>query len=246
MALMVDELLSDARLDLAEAVAALAGIVLGSLSFDDVLNEVVDIAKRTVDGAFEVSITVAERSPQTAASTSPFAVAVDERQYQAGYGPCLDALRHRTTVVVADQATETRWRAYTPRAVEAGVGSSVSVPLDVDDKPVGALNIYGNVPHAFSLDAIATAEQLGQYASVVLNNAGLYFSATARAEQMAEAMQTRAVIEQAKGVLMCGRRCTADDAFGVLVKLSQQSGRKLHAVAKALIDQIPGNAPLDL
>ena len=76
------------------------------------------------------------------------------------------------------------------------------------------------------------------YAGVVLNNAEMYYSATTLAEQMAEAMGSRAVIEQAKGALMAIRRCSADEAFAFMVQLSQKSHRKLRGVAQGIIDEI--------
>ena len=79
---------------------------------------------------------------------------------------------------------------------------------------------------------------MAAYAGIVLNNVGLYFSATSRADQMAEAMRSRAVIEQAKGILMGQRQCNSDEAFSILVRLSQQSHRKLRDVAMALVDHV--------
>jgi GAF domain-containing protein len=226
------------EIDTTAAVRELVGIVLAEQSFEEVLGRVVDVSKRSLDGAFEVSVTMEGRIPLTAATTSPaFTTPPDEAQYDAGYGPCLDALRLGETVIVTDQSTEDRWPAYSPRAIAAGVGSSVSVPLLIEDRHVAALNIYGARPYAFTADDIATAEDIADHAAVVLANADLYFSAESRADQMAEAMQSRAVIEQAKGILMGGRRCDADAAFAILVRLSQSSGRKLHDVAQALVDQ---------
>ena len=74
----------------------------------------------------------------------------------------------------------------------------------------------------------------------MLNNAGLYFTATTRADQLAESPRSRAVIDQAKGILMGTRRCTAEEAFDILVRLSQQSQRKLRDVANALVEQTTG------
>jgi GAF domain-containing protein len=235
---MVDELVEDEQMELGEAIASLARIVLANQEFETVLVRLTQVAKRTVAGAFEVSVTMEGRHPATVACTAEFAANVDESQYDAGYGPCLDALRYGKTVIVEDQATEKRWPEYSPDAAAAGVGSSVSVPLMVNDRHGAALNIYGADPGAFSPEAVRVAETLGVYAAVVLTNADLYFTATSLAEQMAEAMASRAVIEQAKGVLMGGRRCNAEEAFGILVKLSQQSHRKLRDVAQAVIDQI--------
>jgi GAF domain-containing protein len=235
---MVDEVVSPDRIDLGEAVALLASIVLGHESFELVIERLTAVAKRAVPGAFEVSVTMRDSSPVTVAATDSFASAIDQAQYEAGYGPCLDALRAGRTVVVEDQNSETRWPQYSPRAVELGVGSSVSVPLQIADEHAAALNVYGDHPHAFTPDAVRAAEDLSVYTAVVVNNADLYYTATSRAEQMSEAMASRAVIEQAKGVLMAGRRCTADDAFGILVRLSQESHRKLREVAQAVVDDI--------
>jgi AmiR/NasT family two-component response regulator len=112
------------------------------------------------------------------------------------------------------------------------------VPLLIEDKHIAALNIYGSEPHAFSAEAVQSAEDLAVYAAVVINNADLYFGATAKADQLSEAMSSRAMIEQAKGVLMGGRRCGADEAFEILVKVSQQTHRKLRDVAQSIIDQV--------
>jgi GAF domain-containing protein len=190
-----------------------------------------------IPGAAEVSVTMQNAHPVTVASTGRLASEVDESQYEAGYGPCLDAIRLGHTVIVDDQATETRWPLYSPRAFEAGVRSSLSVPLPVDEIHVGAFNIYGVAPRAFDAEAVTEAEGLAGYAAIVLNNAHLYFHAAGRAEQMAEAMRSRAVIEQAKGILMGARRCSADEAFDVLVRISQESNRKLNVVAQTLVDQ---------
>ena len=158
-------------------------------------------------------MTIENSQPRTVASTGSMAEQADDAQYDAGHGPCLDALRHGRTVVVRDQTIETRWPDYSPRAVEAGVRSSVSVPLPVDEENVGGLNVYGRQIDGFDEQAVEIAERLASHAGIILNNAGLYFTASARADQLTEAMQSRAIIEQAKGILMGTRRCTADEAF---------------------------------
>lgn len=231
---MVDE--HSVALGATDPIRELAGIVLAELSFVGVLQRATHVVKRAIPGAAEVSVTMQNGQPTTVAASGQLAVDVDESQYDAGYGPCLDAIRLAQTVVVKDQTAEVRWPEYSPRAVEAGIGSSVSVPLALDGPPIGAFNIYGRAPHAFSDEAVKAAEDLAVFASAVLSNAGLYFTASARAEQMTEAMRSRAVIEQAKGILMGSRHCDADEAFALLVELSQKTHRKLHVVAQALVD----------
>ena len=235
---MVEEMIRTERMALPEAIAALGVIVLSDKSLEDVLGCLAEVTKQAVDGAFDVSITMHERRPATAASTSDFARTIDDFQYDAGAGPCLTALEERRTIVVDDQEVDPRWPEYGARAAAAGLRSSLSVPLLVEDRHVAALNIYGVERDAFGPHSVQAAEDLSVYAAVTLNNADLYFSATSLADQMTTAMQTRSVIEQAKGVIMGGRRCNAEEAFAVLVKESQTSHRKLRDVAQSIIDEI--------
>jgi transcriptional regulator with GAF, ATPase, and Fis domain len=227
---------SHGRMSVSDAVAELASLLLADHSFDAVLDRTADIAKRVVAGADEVSVTVQNGRPTTAAFTGQLALDVDESQYQAGYGPCLDAIRLGQTILVEDQTTEPRWPEYTPRAAEAGIRSSLSVPLSVDDRHGGAFNIYSLQTHTFDAVAVDHAQELAAYTAVVLNNAHLYFTAASRADQLTEALRSRAVIEQAKGILMGARHCNADEAFTILVKLSQDTHVKLHAVAQTVVD----------
>ncbi|MFL6136214.1 MAG: ANTAR domain-containing protein [Frankiaceae bacterium] len=235
---MTDYLSGSGPLDAHQALRALSGIVLGDHSFDAVLQRATVVAKRTIPGAAEVSVTVKNGPPTTVAASGRLAEQADEAQYATGTGPCLDAIRLGQTIVVEDQATEDRWPEYVVRALAAGARSSCSVPLPVDTRIIGAFNAYGIEPHAFDEVSIKVAQDLAAYAGIVLNNVGLYFTATSRADQMAEAMKSRAVIEQAKGILMSQRHCSADEAFDILVRLSQQSHRKLREVAQALVDHV--------
>jgi AmiR/NasT family two-component response regulator len=77
-------------------------------------------------------------------------------------------------------------------------------------------------------------------AAVAMANSHLYDSQAALAHHMQTAMASRAVIEQAKGIVMGERHCSADEAFQLLVKLSQRTDRKLRDVAQALVDRAAG------
>jgi GAF domain-containing protein len=221
------------------ALLALAGVALGDTTLEAVLARTCEIGKAAVPGAHEVSVTLVEKgAPRTAAHTGDIALAADRTQYAVGAGPCLEAASTGQPVVVNDLRAESRWPDYVPAARHVGVQGSLSVPLRVDDDLVGALNIYSVEPDAFDPDAIDAAVDLARYAGIVLTNADLYRRATTKVEQMQAAMQSRAVIEQAKGILMWQRRCTADEAFEVLVRLSQESHRKLREVAELIVHQV--------
>ncbi len=216
----------------------LSRIVVGDVALDEVLTRVAQVAKDTVPGADEVSVTMVHRDhPSTAASTGDLALGLDERQYAEGYGPCLHAARSGETMLVSDMSTETRWPKFAAQGVQDGALSSLSVALPLHQETVGALNIYARTRDAFDEDAQQIATHLAGYAAVAMVNVSLYVTTAALSAQMKHAMQSRAVIEQAKGILMGERRCSADEAFAILAKISQDTNRKLRDVATALVEQ---------
>lgn len=223
------------------AVRALAGIILGDADTDSVLRRACEAAKAVLPGADDVSVTLVEQStPRTAAATSELARQADQMQYDAGNGPCLEAARTGSAVLVRDVATEHRWPDYVPAVRETGVRGSLSVPLEVEGDAVGALNIYSTRLGAFDEEAVDVAFDLAHYASLVLTATDEWNRATSLAQQLESAMEYRAVIEQAKGILMAQRRCSPEEAFDVLVRLSQESHRKLRDIARMLVEQTSG------
>jgi GAF domain-containing protein len=218
------------------AFAELGRIKLGETDLTGVLDRVATLARHTIPGAGEVSITlVPDRGPYTAASTGELALRLDEWQYELGEGPCLTAAAEESTVSVPDLSADTRWPDWADRARTTGAGSSLSVGLPILDDVKGALNLYGDHPAAFDEDAITRAQTFAGHAGIALANAHLYAATANTAQHMQAAMESRAVIEQAKGIIMGERRCTADEAFTILTKVSQDSNRKLRDVAAALV-----------
>lgn len=139
-------------------------------------------------------------------------------------------------MLVPDMSAESRWPEWASRAHEAGAASSLSIGLPIQEATVGALNIYGAAAEVFN-DQVELAQTLAGYAAIALANVHLYESTATLAQQMQEAMQSRAVIEQAKGIIMGQRRCSAEEAFAILAQVSQDSNRKLREVAESLVDR---------
>ena len=219
-----------------DAFAELAKITLVDHSLDRVMDKIAALAKSTLGLNGEVSVTLVERGePSTIASTGPLAVALDERQYDRGYGPCLDCIDGGEPLIVHDMATEERWPDWAKSAADLGAGSSMSIPVPLQREVLAALNIYSVEHDAFDDGAVELATTFAAYAGVALANMHLYEAQGQVAEQLQQAMQSRAVIEQAKGILMGERRCTAQQAFDVLVRLSQDTNRKLRDVAEMLV-----------
>jgi GAF domain-containing protein len=216
----------------------LASIGLADHSLETVMQKVAVLTRRTVPGAASVSVTFIERgAARTVAFDGQLAMDLDERQYERGYGPCLDCIAGGEPVVIDQMSVDPRWPGFAQDAVAAGAGSSLSIPVPVQREVDAALNIYGTTEHAFSGDDVALARTFAAHAGVALANMHLYEVQSDVAVQLQAAMRSRAAIEQAKGILMGGRRCTAEEAFDILVKLSQDSNRKLRDVAQALLDQ---------
>ena len=232
-------------LEPADAFGRLGRIKLGETDLRGVLDQVAQLAKQTLPGADEVSVTlISGNGASTAATTGQLALNLDEWQYGRGHGPCIDASASHTTLSLPDMTTEGRWPDWAAQAVAAGVGSSLSIGLPIHEQVTGALNIYATKPEAFDSDAIILGQTFAGYAAVALANAHLYDAQANLAQQMQAAMQSRAVIEQAKGIIMGSRRCTADEAFAILTKISQDTNRKLRDVAAAVVaSAAPGNQP---
>lgn len=225
------------RLDPTEAFAQLALIRHGEMDLSAVLQRICDIAVRTIPGAHEVSVSlIRDSKPATAAYTGDISLACDESQYETGYGPCLDAAQGGEVQLVEDMRTEQRWPDYTPKAVAAGVRSSMSIGLPVQQAVTGALNVYAIDAGALSSESIELGQAIAGYAAVALANAHLYASTAALAAQMQEAMESRAVIEQAKGILVAQQGCTPTQAFDLLAAASQTSNRKLRDIAAAIVE----------
>jgi hypothetical protein len=116
------------------------------------------------------------------------------------------------------------------------VHSSLSIGLPLRESVSGALNVYAREPHAFDDDAVILAETFAGYAAVAMANAHLHDGPATLAGPGRSRMDNRAVLEQAKGIIMAERRCTADEAFTILAKLAEYSHREIHDVATALTD----------
>jgi GAF domain-containing protein len=222
----------------AEALERLGRLSLRDLSMAGLLQTVADVTKTVMPGHTEASVSLLVKDrPSTVASTGQLAHDLDETQYDRDYGPCLHAARTGELTGIADTRTDSRWPDYMPRAAEHGALSSLSVPLVIaeDEQVSGALNIYAREPHAFDEDSRSAATKFAPYAAVAAGNLHAYRSAVDRADNLQAALETRGVIDQAKGILMDRHKLTADQAFQVLARKSMRSGRKLYAVAYDLV-----------
>jgi GAF domain-containing protein len=228
--------LSQSSIDPTEAIAELGRIRLSDSDLQGVLSRVAKLAKRALPNTEEVSVTLIDgRGAYTVAFTGALALELDEQQYAKGEGPCLAAATTGQTHAITDIADETRWPAWTAAAARAGVKSSLSIGMPIKENVRGALNVYSRQVDAFDENVVQLTQTFVGYAVVAMANAHLYDSTATLARQLQAAMESRAVIEQAKGIIMAERRCSPNEAFEILAKLSHDSNRKLRDVAAALV-----------
>lgn len=213
---------------------------LATLSFADhtlqsVLQKVTDLAAGIVRGEPAASVTVLRGDrPSTVAASGPLAREFDEVQYRSGSGPCLHAAWTGSPVLIADTRTDDRWAELARYAAEHGCRSTLSCPLPAREAVTGSLNLY-TAGAAADEHALRLLARFAASAVVPVSNMYLYSSAVHRAEHLAVALESRAVIERAKGILMERYRMTPDQAFQALAQVSMDTNRKVRELAEELV-----------
>lgn len=221
--------------------AKLAGIALTEPDLDTALIAVTRVAVGTVEACDGCSLTMRDRGvPAAPVASDDWALELDRLQFVEQEGPCLDCMREGSVMRTPDLAGDGRFPNYGPKAAERGAQSTLSLPLVADGRTVGALNLYSRHPDAFDSETVAVGELLAAHASLAISAATAYYSSRDLAEQMRQALDSRAVIEQAKGVLLAQHGGKPDDAFAMLVELSQRSNRKLRDVAQSVVESVEG------
>jgi hypothetical protein len=224
----------------------LAALLLAEETVPGLLEVIVGLAVPTVPGvdAASVSLVVHHGKQLQATGAGPPAVrAADQVQYEHGGGPCLQAIRTGQEVAVSLPAPQ--WAAFSAAAGALGFASVRSLPLRVRDKTLGALNLYSLSGHSPDGYALTAARALAGQAAVVLVNASTLMSARLANRHLLDALESRDVIGQAKGILMARHGMSADQAFDDLRQASQRNGRKLRDVAADVVDAVaPRSQPL--
>lgn len=233
--------------DLPVVADSLQELLLTAPAIETFLQEVSMLASGLLDPVASVGITVHQGGePLTVASSDDRAPLIDEEQYTVGQGPCLESMKTGRVVEVKDQRTDTRWGDYPARARSHGVLSSLSLPLLVDGRSLGALNLYSNErADAFGDDIREQAMVFAERASVALTLTLRYNQQANTSIQLEQALSSRTLIDQAVGILMAEQRCNAHVAFDLLRRHSQTQNRRLRDVAKDIITRVSGAPPAE-
>jgi GAF domain-containing protein len=224
--------------DLAAMFARTAQDLLSRHGYQDTLDGIVAAALDAVSGCEYAGVmTVRGPAVESPAVSDPLVVRLDDEQRRAGEGPCLEVLVTRDPVLrTEDLQSDPRWPVFGPAAAKLGVRSMLSVELTVGRNENAALNLYASAPNAFDDEAVQLGQIFGMHASMAL--------ARARLEtQLRTAVDSRAGIGQAVGILMERHRVTAEAAFEMLKVASQKLNIRLRDVAEQVVrtGQEPGD-----
>jgi hypothetical protein len=179
---------------------------------------------------------------ETAASTDPWAAALDGLQITVGSGPLLDAIE-AGTCATPDLGADRRWPQLTASDASGTIGATFSHRLVVSGDDTGALTCYSRRADGFDAAAIHTGDILAAHAAVALERAFDRLTVEARTEAWQQALASRDVIGQAKGILMQQRNVDADQAFLDLRYASQRLNRKVRDIAEQIVTErrLPGS-----
>lgn len=156
-------------------------------------------------------------------------------QEQQQEGPSIDAVRTGTVITCADLGADDRWPAYGTRAQEVGVWSVAGIPLRLDETTIGAVDLYQDRVHEWSRSELTLVRILCDMATSYVVNASELDQQRRTAEQLQRALDSRVVIEQAKGIIAAQRHVTVDDAWRILRKHANDHRATLHSTADAVV-----------
>ena len=225
--------------EIVEAFLAVAGSLVGGEEAPELLNRLTSDCARLLDVA-SVGLLLADRrgALHVLAASSHDAAALEAFQVQRSQGPCHDCYQDGRPVLVADLVTESgRWPGFVPVALKNGIRSVHAVPLRLRDQVLGALGLFGaRIGHLNERD-LRLAQALADVASIALIQDRVAADRQAVNEQLQTALDTRVVLEQAKGVLAQRGGLSMSEAYAALVQYARDHDIRLAHVARALVER---------
>ncbi|RBY81248.1 hypothetical protein DQ239_01135 [Blastococcus sp. TF02-09] len=224
-------------LGLATSFAQLTALPVQEEDRQRMLRRMATLVQSAVPAASWVSITLGSPlNPQRLGADSPEALGFDGLQVQAEEGPCWEAHRSVSVVIADDVRTDDRWPALARIAERSDVRSVLAVPVQDDEQSSGVLNIYSREPAAFGSANRRIGELAAAAVAGVLQNVAEREALRDLATNLERALTSRAVIDQAKGVIMARIGVDAEEAFARLVALSSRLNVKLRDLARLIVE----------
>jgi transcriptional regulator with GAF, ATPase, and Fis domain len=159
-------------------------------------------------------------------------------QLQADEGPCLDCYRTGQPISVANLAAESeQWPRFVPQAADRGFQSVHALPMRLRDDTIGTLNLFSNNVGTLDSSQLRIAQALADVATIGILQERAIHRAEVLAEQLQTALNSRVVIEQAKGLLAAQGNLSVDEAFQRLRSYARNNNRRLSELAIDVVDR---------
>ena len=229
---------------LADFFVEVADTLVDEFDLIDFLHSLADHAV-AVSGASSAGLLLADHHGvlHYMAASSEGARHLELFQLQHSEGPCLDCYRTREPVIITDLSeAEDRWPEFAPRAIAAGVRSVHAFPMRLRDRVIGALNVFGEEPLPLEPTDIRIVQAMADVATIAILQERAIASAELLTEQLQGALNSRIVIEQAKGLLSRDHQLSVDEAFLVLRKHARNNHLRLADLAH---DVVQGTAVIN-
>ena len=230
------------EVDLQAGLIGVAGIVADAHQVNEILQDVAEFAVQAIPGADGAGVTLIRSGDdkpriQTWAVTAAFVEEIDVVQYEdLGEGPCITCMDSRRPTVSGSLGSDGRWPRFGGRVARMGVHSALALPLTVRGRVIGAINSYARSRDAFAEHAVQLGSQFAGPAAVSVYHAQLLASAAERTDRLQRALKSRAIIDQAIGIIRSRSGGGPDDAFARLKRISQSENVKVILVAERLVD----------
>ena len=221
-----------------ESSVSFANVILSKSSLKQVLQLVVDQAIGLSNDTHAVVASMPDKKSVLTAVAASGPIDVSSLMAAPEPGPGSDVSVHGRTQMVRSLIVEKRWPDFTNHALYCGVQSVLACPLSRDGQVIGSLVFYSSKEAAFESQQASVAQALADSAAVLLSNMKSYEAATALSAQLNEALQSRAVIDQAKGILMATQGLTADEAFDKIKGISQTTNTKVRELSQQIVSGV--------
>jgi GAF domain-containing protein len=222
---------------LADRIADVAQLLKNEEMPDEALRRLTDLGVELVPGCTAAAVTIAAGSHAlTFAASDPHIEELHRLQFDANEGPVVESLLHNEPRRVDDIAGESRWPAFCRAAAKAGLGSCLVLPLRTDRRPAGAVALYGQERHVFQGAAHDIALTFAAQGGTAVHNAAQYRECRRMIDNLHIALESRATIEQAKGILHAEFDVPPEEAFQLLSRVSQNTNRKVREICADLVE----------
>jgi GAF domain-containing protein len=220
---------------LAERIAELAQLLLDDEGTDVPLQQLTELALELIPGSTAAGVVAATDSTWVFTGSPAGIAEVHRQQMQSTGGPLVEAIRYGEARRVDDAERELRWPDACRAMAGLGLRSCLILPLRTDLRPGGALALYGRAPEAFAGAGHDIALLFAAQGGVAVRNASAYRNCRQLVTNLHAALESRAVIEQAKGILVAEHGCDPEVAFKELSRMSQRTNRKVRDISTDLV-----------